>query len=128
MVITSTWITGAGGLIGSYLCKTAPENFTITQIHSHHLAASAEADLRLRFEANLPGLIIHCAAISKSPACDANPELAREVNTNLTKRLSEMAKDIPFIFLSSDLVFDGRRGNYTENDAPNPLSVYGGTK
>src|SRR4051812_38319329 len=105
MVIHPTWITGAGGLIGSYLCKTAPEEFDVTQIHSHHLAPSAEADLRLRFEVNTPEFIIHCAAISKGPACEANPELAREVNTNLTRCLSDMAKDILFVLLSTDLVF-----------------------
>lgn len=122
------WVTGAGGLIGSYLCKTAPRAFQAVPIHSDLLAPSEHEELRSRFERDEVGAIIHCAAISKTPACEENPALAREVNTNLTKRLSELAKDIPFIFLSSDLVFDGQKGNYSENDAPNPLSVYGETK
>jgi dTDP-4-dehydrorhamnose reductase len=42
--------------------------------------------------------------------------------------LAAAAADIPFIFFSSDLVFDGRQGNYRESDAVNPLSVYGETK
>ena len=36
--------------------------------------------------------------------------------------------EIPFVFFSTDLVFDGRKGNYSESGAPNPLHVYGETK
>jgi len=45
-----------------------------------------------------------------------------------TRFLCEIAAALPFIFFSSDLVFDGQKGNYVEADAPNPLSVYGETK
>ncbi len=57
-----------------------------------------------------------------------NPELARRVNVEATKLLAELATESPFVFFSTDLVFDGRKGNYTENDAANPLHVYGETK
>lgn len=66
--------------------------------------------------------------MSKSPQCETNPERAWVANVRVTQRLAELAKDIPFIFFSSDLVFDGKKGNYSETDAPNPLSVYGKTK
>ena len=46
----------------------------------------------------------------------------------MTRQLVELAYDIPFIFFSTDLVFDGSRGNYLEEDQVNPLSVYGRTK
>ncbi len=39
-----------------------------------------------------------------------------------------MAVEIPFFFFSSDLVFDGRQGNYDENSSTNPLNLYGETK
>lgn len=81
-----------------------------------------------QFDAEQPSLIIHCAAISKSPDCQANPQLARKVNADATAHLAGLAKRARFVFFSSDLVFDGKKGNYTESDAVNPLSVYAETK
>ncbi len=75
-----------------------------------------------------PQLIIHCAALSRSPACQENPALARKLNVDVTTCLAELASDIPFIFFSSDLVFDGNQGRYDEAARPNPLSVYAETK
>ena len=46
----------------------------------------------------------------------------------MTRHLAALAAEIPFVFFSTDLVFDGRKGNYVETDAPNPLHVYGETK
>jgi dTDP-4-dehydrorhamnose reductase len=50
------------------------------------------------------------------------------VNVSVTRQLCELAGAIPFFFFSTDLVFDGRQGNYVETDPPNPLSVYAETK
>jgi dTDP-4-dehydrorhamnose reductase len=46
----------------------------------------------------------------------------------VTKLLAELSAEIQFVFFSTDLVFDGRKGNYAESDAPNPLHIYGETK
>ena len=54
--------------------------------------------------------------------------LARKVNIEATALLAELAAEIPLVFLSTDLVFDGRAGNYDESAAVNPLSVYAETK
>ena len=66
--------------------------------------------------------------MSKSPACQANPAPAKKINVEATAQLAALAADADFIFFSSDLVFNGRKGNYIETDAVNPLSVYGETK
>ena len=50
------------------------------------------------------------------------------MNVEVTRLLAELAADMQFIFFSTDLVFDGRKGNYAESDAPNPLHLYGETK
>ena len=50
------------------------------------------------------------------------------MNVEATQFLAELAAEIPFVFFSTDVIFDGRKGNYTETDAPNPLHVYGETK
>jgi dTDP-4-dehydrorhamnose reductase len=84
--------------------------------------------VRAAFMKERPRLIIHCAALSRSPACQENPALARKLNVEATACLAEVAAGIPFVFFSSDLVFDGQQGNYDESAQPNPLSIYAETK
>ena len=66
--------------------------------------------------------------MTKPPDCQTNPGLARRINVETSALLAELAANIPFIFISTDLVFDGRKGNYIETDTVNPLSVYAETK
>lgn len=87
-----------------------------------------EAAVRELFRKEQPRLLIHCAAVAQFPLCQAYPDLAQRTNVGITNYLVEMAADIPFVFFSTDLVFDGVKGNYVEEDAPHPLSVYGRTK
>ena len=125
------WVTGAGGLIGSQFVRLAP---TLAPHWSVRGLGRADLDLRdakairHRFSQERPAAIIHCAAMSKTPACQADPALARQINVEATALLAELAAETPFIFLSTDLVFDGRLGNYDEAAAPNPLNVYAETK
>jgi len=129
--LSVAWITGAGGLIGNYLIQTASQfaparrvrGLTRAQLDLLDFVAVSRA-----FHGERPQLIIHCAAMSKSPDCQAQPELARRINVEATVRLAELAAEIPFVFFSSDLVFDGRKGSYVETDPVGPLSVYAGTK
>ena len=53
--------------------------------------------------------------------------MAERTNVETTQILSSFAESIPFVFISSDLVFDGKKGAYVESDSPNPLSKYGET-
>ncbi len=125
------WITGAGGLIGNYLVQTAPAlapGVTVTGLTRAGLDLTRTSAVRDEFQRQNPQLVIHCAALSKSPDCEANPALARKLNVEVTALLAELAAQIPLIFLSSDLVFDGRTGNYDESAPVNPLSVYAETK
>ena len=131
MTRDAVWITGAGGLIGNQLLLLAPAfapDSTARGLTRADLDLTDHTALRRLFSQEQPRLIIHCAAMSKSPACQANPALARQVNVDVTARLAEFASDIPLIFFSTDLVFDGRLGNYDETAPPNPLSIYAETK
>jgi dTDP-4-dehydrorhamnose reductase len=125
------WITGAGGLIGNYLLRAAAEsdngNEAIGLTRAQLDLGDFPAVQRL-FHTQQPKGIIHCAALSRSADCQSNPELARKLNVEVTQFLASLAADIPFIFLSTDLVFDGRLGNYDESVSANPLSVYAETK
>ncbi len=125
------WITGAGGLIGNYLVQLAPRfapQFEAVGLTRAELDLLDFAAVRRRFEEEKPAAIIHCAALSKSPDCQANPTLAHRVNVESTEYLAELAADLPFFFFSTDLVFNGQQGHYVETDAVEPLSVYAETK
>jgi dTDP-4-dehydrorhamnose reductase len=146
------WITGADGLIGNYLVQTVPKYgsagiLPVSQVSEATRRQDASAPwlavraltrsdcdlldfaaVRREFQKDQPQLVIHCAAISTIADMQKNPGLARRVNVEVTKLLAELAAEIPFVFFSTDLVFDGRKGNYVEADAPNPLHLYGETK
>jgi len=125
------WITGAGGLIGSQLVRLAEKrapSFQITALTRAELDLTDFAAVERRFLAERPRLVIHCAAMSKTPDCQAHPAQARRINLEATALLAGLAAEADFIFFSTDLVFDGRKGNYAETDPVNPLSVYGETK
>lgn len=127
------WVTGAGGLIG-HACVGFADRFggrARPLMRGEVDLADFRAVERL-FVRERPTGVIHCAARSRSPACQADPAGARIQNVEVTRRLAELAAEIPMVFLSTDLVFDGRRngseGGYHEDDAVNPLSVYAETK
>jgi dTDP-4-dehydrorhamnose reductase len=50
------------------------------------------------------------------------------INAGVTQQLAELCSAARLVFFSTDLVFDGQRGNYREDDPPNPLMVYAETK
>jgi len=86
------------------------------------------AAVETRFRQDQPSLVIHCAAMSKTTDCQANPTAAIKINIEATAHLAALAENAGFIFFSTDLVFDGQKGNYIETDSTNPLSVYAETK
>jgi dTDP-4-dehydrorhamnose reductase len=156
--LPTCWVTGARGLIGSYLARTAPQLASGWQvigiIRDGNLPSLARAErdavpasltapggvcyrhldladvqaVRRAFNEDHPRLIIHCAALSRSPACEDNPSLARKLTVEITACLVELAADVAFVFFSSDLVFDGEKGGYIETDEPKPWCVYSETK
>ena len=125
------WITGANGLIGNYLVQSAPwfaPHWRVRALTRDQFDLLDFDAVRRAYCDDQPQLIIHCAAISTLADAQSNPDLARRVNVDLTALLAGIAADIPFILFSSDLVFDGRKGNYVETDAVNPIHLYGETK
>ena len=125
------WITGAGGLIGNYAVSVAPlaaPGWKVIGLSRDTLDLTDFPAVAAAFDRDRPSLILHCAALSRSPACEADPALARLQNVEVTRRLCSLAKDLPLLFFSTDLVFDGREGNYSEEAVPHPLSVYAETK
>lgn len=118
-------------MIGSYLLRSASRHAATFQVRGWTRPQLDLTDPRAveeKFRQDRPSLVIHCAAMSKSPECQAHPSRARAINVEATARLAALAADSAFIFFSTDLVFDGAKGNYVESDPVNPLSIYGETK
>jgi dTDP-4-dehydrorhamnose reductase len=125
------WITGAHGLIGNYLVQTAPRfapHWRVRALTRADFDLLDFAAVEREFKIDRPQLVIHCAAISTVVEAQKNPDHAWRVNVEMTRQLAGLASEGRFIFFSTDLVFDGRRGNYIETDAVNPLTEYGETK
>jgi dTDP-4-dehydrorhamnose reductase len=125
-------VTGGGGQLGAYLLRelskqgVAPTTWSGTRtVDLTRADAVAEA-----FRAARPDVIVHCAAVSSVAISYRTPALAEAVNVGGTRVLGELAdaSRARLILVSTDLVFDGERGSYVEEDTPAPLSVYGRSK
>ena len=124
-------ITGAAGLIGQYVVHAAPRwapNWGVRGLTRADLDLTDHANVERTWRSIKPDVVIHCAALSRTQDCEQDPELARRINVEVTAHLAHLSRDIPFMFLSSGEVFDGRTGWYRETDEPNPINVYGQTK
>lgn len=111
----------------------------IGQFHSHPLPETADSvcvDLTQRGKTRellnslKPDWIVHCAAMTNVDLCEAQPDQARLLNTTVSGNLAEEARNLGagFVYISTDSVFDGARGDYSEADVPNPTNVYAQTK
>jgi len=134
-------VTGASGLLGLNLSLLLIREYDVTGvIHQDELRGVPYpviiSDLSLRGEPEKiidqthPDAIIHTAAMADVDVCEDQPQRAAEVNSILPGTMARLAKShsIPLMHISTDAVFDGSKGNYTESDAVNPLSVYARTK
>lgn len=75
-----------------------------------------------------PEVIVNCVGIVKQSQLMGDERLAVQLNAELPHRLLELAGNARVVQISTDCVFDGRRGRYAESDAPSPVDSYGRTK
>ena len=142
-----TWIvTGAQGFLGANLgrhLQGRAHRVGLGRAGGPTLASTCDAwitaDLAnpsavtaatAQIEALRPNVIVHAAAMATHEGCEADPEKARQINALAAGELSRAARNAGarFILISTDAVFDGTRGHYSEDDEPDPFSVYGRTK
>lgn len=137
-------ITGSNGLLGqkivqqllkancSFLATSKGENRNqdCPQAKYASLDISNENEINHLFEAFQPTHIIHTAAITNVDYCELNPAECNQVNFLASMKLFEATQKINahFQLLSTDFVFDGEKGNYSEEDEVGPLSVYAESK
>ena len=75
-----------------------------------------------------PDLVIHCAGYVNSLKAEVEQEKCFKVNVTGTMNMVDACDGIRFIYISSDYVFNGDKGNYSEKHLPNPTNFYGLTK
>ncbi len=77
-----------------------------------------------------PYTIINTAAMTNVDACEDEKDLCYQLNVTAIEYLVEAANSVGahFINISTDFIFDGTAGPYSEDDKPNPLSYYGWSK
>lgn len=80
--------------------------------------------------ANKVSQILHLAAFVGAKKCEENKEKAYKTNVTGTENIARVCleKNIKLIYMSTDTVFDGEKGNYVEEDIPNPINYYSFTK
>lgn len=134
-------LTGASGFLGYHVYQQAKETYQILGIaHSRPLALpgmqmlqsnlAQETGLRNLVRETRPDAIIHLAAISDANYCQTHAAETEKINVQAPKLLAKLAAElaIPMVFTSTDMVFDGQRGHYTEADSPHPINRYGEQK
>jgi dTDP-4-dehydrorhamnose reductase len=140
--VTKLLITGAGGMLGANLVLDAlaagHEVVAVDFLHPvlHPEIESVTADLTRPgsamavFAAHQPEWAIHCAAATDVDACEADPETAFRLNRDMAGQVAMAAQAVGarLVHISTDAVFDGQRGGYTEEDEPHPINVYGESK
>jgi dTDP-4-dehydrorhamnose reductase len=134
-------ITGAAGLLGLNLALAASRTHTVFGVDRGSMRKAPFELLRLdltdagSFEqalsASRAAAVIHCAAVADVDACERDPEAAWRVNTALPALIARVCQQasVRLIHISTDAVFDGTSSApYSEDDRPNPTSVYARTK
>ncbi len=102
--------------------------------HDVRSLSRSDADLRDRgavgraVDAFSPDAVILAAGIASADHCEDHPGDAYAVNVDGARNAAEASRGRRFVHFSTDHVFDGRGGPYSEEDRPNPMSVYGRTK
>lgn len=139
-------VTGSTGLLGHKLVAriAAEQRFTcIATVRNFPEVKASPANVRyekmdllnpeeIRKEMgkHKPEVIIHTAAMTQADECERQQDLCHRVNVEAVEILSEIClnMNIHLIHLSTDFVFDGKKGPYHEEDEPNPVNYYGESK
>jgi len=133
-------VTGGSGLLGSNIAKLATSKFDVFATYNKNKVSMKDVyffqiDLTKKeelskVEQTKPDFVIHCAALTNVDYCEEHPNEAYNQNVLASIHMAEVAEKVGayLIHISTDNVFDGEKGNYTEDDTPNPINVYGKTK
>ena len=124
-------LTGKDGQVGWELARTLPAVGEVVAFSRNELDLTDPAQIVARVREVKPAVIVNAAAYTAVDKAESEPDQAFLVNATAPRLLAEEAKALGALLVhySTDYVFDGAKQDpYTENDATNPLSVYGKSK
>lgn len=131
-------VTGASGLLGSKIVGKTEKKYAVYPTHatlplspnSLKMNITDESEVKRVFSKIKPNVVIHTAAETNVDKCENDKNRALRVNAEGTKFLAEACRQIDarIVYVSTDYVFDGEKGLYTEEDEPKPVNYYGLTK
>lgn len=132
-------ITGGSGLLGRALIS-ASINMGIDSMPAYHSNPIGRTSVKIDImdlhgvERALreiePDCVIHAAALTNVDLCENDPTRAWAINADATKNVADACNDegAKVIYISTDYVFDGQNGPYSEEAIPHPINVYGESK
>jgi dTDP-4-dehydrorhamnose reductase len=133
-------VTGASGLLGSKVAELAfsegHEVYSAFNQHTINYGYPVKMDLtdldscRRVFENARPEAVVHSAALTNVDLCEVEKETAWRINVYGTELIARLCKEFNcfMVFISTDYVFSGEKGLYSEVDQPDPINYYGYTK
>lgn len=137
-------VTGANGLLGQKLVMLLDAQRDIELVatgrgHNRNPAGgytylscdlTSDAEVQDLIHQTNPDCVIHCAAMTQVDECELHPEACTAINVAATGYLINACEKTGayLLYLSTDFIFDGTRKLLTEEDQPNPISVYGHSK
>ena len=136
-------VIGGSGFIGRYLARRLQETPGYEVFGTfrsrppgteggswHRVELTDAAELEQVFRLSQPDVVAHLAAMADVGACEREPERAKAVNVAATSTVAGLCQQYgaKLVFVSTEYVFDGRRGFYREDEDPSPTTVYGRTK
>ncbi|MCL4470389.1 MAG: NAD(P)-dependent oxidoreductase, partial [Gammaproteobacteria bacterium] len=124
-------LAGKNGQVGWELQRTLATLGNVVAVDRQGMDLASPDSIRNAIRTIRPDLIVNAAAYTAVDKAESEPELAMAINGIAPGIMAEEAKRLgaAMVHYSTDYVFDGTKTSpYTEEDAPNPLSVYGKTK
>lgn len=138
-------ITGSNGLLGQSLVNLLleePQKYQVigfskgknrsgrTDFEYSSIDITDKKNLLKNLEEYQPDVIINTAAMTNVDACETNKTACDLLNIDVvdTLKFFSSANNTHLIHISTDFIFDGKKGFYKETDAPNPVNYYGKSK
>lgn len=138
-------VCGSNGLLGQSLARLLDSDDEYEVLHSSHHRSFAQEDILIDYTqldisnrsdvkslvtSFRPDVILNAAAMTNVDACERERETAWKMNVTAVENLTEVCRriDAKLVHVSTDYVFDGKNGNYSEEDRVNPVNYYGKTK
>ena len=134
-------VLGGSGLVGEHFTTNSKLNDFITTYKNNETNFSNISSVKINLPQDWskleelilkekPDVVLNSIAYSNPDFCETNREETYTLHVKISEKITTLCSKInsKIVFLSTDYVFDGKKGNYTENDKTNPINYYGHTK